>query len=176
MSDSRILHLGCGNKKAQGATGIDFNPNSHADIIHDLNVTPWPLEPGAFDRVICAHVLEHMDDIVRVMAELYRVCSDGARIEIRTPHFSNVHSWDDPTHKRHFTSASFDYFQEGHPFSYCDVDFEIIERRLTFSGSIIKLPARLICAVAPRFYERHLAFMMPAHNLIFTLRARKKKG
>ncbi|MBI4829957.1 MAG: class I SAM-dependent methyltransferase [Candidatus Lindowbacteria bacterium] len=175
MIQSTTLHLGCGNKKVVGALGIDFNPKSQADLIHDLSVFPWPLESDTFDRVICAHVLEHLDDIVRVMAELHRVCKDGAIIEIRTPHFSNVHSWDDPTHRYHFTTASFDYFQKGHSFSYCDVDFEISERKLTFGGSIINIPARLLCAISLRFYEKHCAFMMPAHNLMITLRAWKRK-
>ncbi|MBI5117367.1 hypothetical protein HZA56_12900 [Candidatus Poribacteria bacterium] len=71
MSDSRTLHLGCGTKKAQGATGIDFNPYSHADIIHDLNVTPWPLETGVFDRVICAHERRR----VKVRRDFHRIAS-----------------------------------------------------------------------------------------------------
>jgi len=169
------LHLGCGNKKVSGALGIDLNPNSQADIIHDLNKCPWPLESERFERVVCVHVLEHLDDMMRTMAEIYRVCKDGAIVEIATPHFSSVNSWDDPTHKHHFTLASFDYFHRDHPFIYENMHFEVLERRLTFSRSFLKIPARLICAMYPRWYEKHFAFMLPARNLEFTLRVGKRR-
>ncbi|NQU07597.1 MAG: methyltransferase domain-containing protein [Candidatus Abyssubacteria bacterium] len=174
MGTPTTLHLGCGNKKAPEALGIDFNSKSQADIIHDLDKSPWPLESNTFERVICEHVLEHLSDLVCAMAEVYRVCKDGASVEIVTPHFSNVNSWDDPTHKHHFTLASFDYFHEDHPLSYGDVHFESVERRLTFSPSFITLPARLIYSLSPRWYEKHFAFMMPARNLELKLRVCKK--
>ena len=173
MSKPAILHLGCGNKKAPEAIGVDFNPKSQADIIHDLNEVPWPLESDAFNLVILEHVIEHLNDVVQVMAELYRVCDEGAIVKVVTPHFSSVNSWDDPTHRHHFTLASFDYFTGDHPFSYCEANFEILERRLTFSKSFTKILARLLCRISPRWYEKHFAFMMPARNLEMTLRARK---
>lgn len=168
------LHLGCGNKKAPGAVGIDINPKSQADIIHDLNIFPWPLRSDAFDHVICEHVLEHLDDIVKTMEEIYRVSKDDAVVEIISPHFSSVNSWDDPTHKHHFTLTSFDYFRPDHEPAYADVHLEVVERRLKFSPSLVKIPARIIYAVAPRWYEKNLAFMMPARNMEFTLRVLKK--
>lgn len=176
MAVKATLHLGCGNKKSPGAVGIDINPKSQADIIHDLNTRPWPLESDAFDRVICEHVLEHLDDIVRTMAEIYRVCKNDAVVEIITPHFSSVNSWDDPTHKHHFTLASFDYFRPDHGYSYADVHLEVVKRRLKFSPSLIKIPARIIYAVSPRWYEKNLAFIMPARNLEFTLRVLKNES
>ena len=32
-----ILDVGCGRKKQPGAIGIDFNANTDADVIHNLN-------------------------------------------------------------------------------------------------------------------------------------------
>lgn len=174
MDTSKTLHLGCGSKKCPGALGIDLDSRSKADIIHDLNEFPWPLESDSFDRVICEHVLEHLSDLVRTMAEIYRVCAEGAVVEIVSPHFSCVNSWDDPTHKHHFTLATFDYFHREHPLAYSDAHFEVIERRLTFSPSLLALPARLFCRISPRWYEKHFAFMMPARNLELKLRVCKK--
>ena len=171
----RVLHLGCGGKKTEGAVGVDYDPRSQADIIHDLNSFPWPLESDSFDRVICEHVLEHLPDLVRTMAEVYRVCKDGAIVDIVSPHFSCVNSWDDPTHKHHFTLATFAYFHEEHPLAYSDTHFETIESRLTFSRSLVTAFARLFCAVSPRWYEKHFAFMMPARNMELRLRACKKE-
>ncbi len=38
---SRILDLGCGKKKREGAIGVDFSDRHAADVIHDLNVFPY---------------------------------------------------------------------------------------------------------------------------------------
>ena len=167
------LHLGCGNKKAQGALGIDFGPKSQADIIHDLNALPWPLESDSFDRVICEHVLEHLDDLPVIMAEIYRVCKHGSSVEIVSPHFSSVNSWDDPTHKQHFTLETFNYFCSGHKHHCGNINFEMKERRLTFNRSLIKFLARIIYAVSPRWYEEHIAFAIPARYIELELCARK---
>jgi len=40
----KILDLGCGNRKKEGTIGIDINPNTNADIIHDPNTFPYPFE------------------------------------------------------------------------------------------------------------------------------------
>ena len=49
MEKIKILDLGCGKKKRPGSVGVDINPNSDADIIHDLNVFPYPFENSSFE-------------------------------------------------------------------------------------------------------------------------------
>jgi len=44
----KILDVGCGNAKTAHAIGIDSNPTTQADVIHDLNVYPWPIESNSF--------------------------------------------------------------------------------------------------------------------------------
>ena len=45
------------------------------------------------------------------MDEIWRVCQDGARLEIRGPHFSmSSLIWGDPTHKRGLSLSTFKYF------------------------------------------------------------------
>jgi SAM-dependent methyltransferase len=175
MVEPVILHLGCGNKKVVGAVGIDIDPKSQTDIICDLNETPWPLRSNMFERVICEHVLEHLTDLVQVMEEIYRVSRNGAVVEIVTPHFSSVNSWEDPTHKHHFSLMSFDYFRRNHAPANFKADFAVMDRTLTFSPSLIALPARLVYSISPRWYEKHCAFMMPARNMKATLRVCKEK-
>jgi len=34
----KILDVGCGNAKTTNAIGIDSNPTTQADVIHDLNL------------------------------------------------------------------------------------------------------------------------------------------
>jgi predicted SAM-dependent methyltransferase len=55
----RILDIGCGTNKVAGAIGMDFNPKTAADVIHDLDDLPYPFADNSFDEVIGRHVIEH---------------------------------------------------------------------------------------------------------------------
>src|SRR6266849_307289 len=49
----KILDVGCGWNKTPGAIGIDANPKTHADVIHDLGSIPYPFPDNAFDEIVC---------------------------------------------------------------------------------------------------------------------------
>ena len=56
MSDheaKRILDVGCGLNKYPNAIGLDYNPKTGADVIHDLAVVPYPFEDNEFDVIVC---------------------------------------------------------------------------------------------------------------------------
>ena len=46
----QILDLGCGNNKTKGSTGIDNDPNSDADIRHDLTLLATSSSPTSYDE------------------------------------------------------------------------------------------------------------------------------
>ena len=54
------LNIGCGIDKHDDEFGIDLNPRSNADMIFDLNVTPWDIEDSKFEVVRCDAILEHL--------------------------------------------------------------------------------------------------------------------
>ena len=106
-----VLDIGCGKKKIEpDAVGIDMSADSAAEHVWNLDCYPWPLESDAFERIHMSHVIEHLEDPMRAMAEVYRVARNGADVLIATPHFSSHNSYVDPTHRRHLAAASFDYF------------------------------------------------------------------
>lgn len=129
MRDGRkILDVGCGWNKTPGAIGIDANPKTHADIIHDLGVFPYPIQDDEFDEIVCNHVVEHVPDLIGLMTELHRITTSGGRIKIATPHYSNPDWATDPTHRNHLNSYSFNCFIEERqlfPF-YTEVKFKPI--------------------------------------------------
>src|SRR5215217_7443611 len=84
-----LLDVGCGSNKHQGAIGIDRSGATDADIVHDLDAMPWPLADASFDEIVLQDVLEHLRDPYAVFAELHRVARRGARVHLRTPHFSS---------------------------------------------------------------------------------------
>ena len=108
----KVLDVGCGWNKTPGAIGIDANPKTHADVIHDLGSIPYPFPDNDFDEVVCRHVAEHVPDVMSFIAELHRIAKPGGRITITTPHYSNPDWATDPTHRNHFNSYSFNCFVE----------------------------------------------------------------
>lgn len=172
-TSTRVLELGCGQKRlVPHSVTIDINPNSRADIVHDLNRVPYPLESDAFDLVLAEHVLEHLDDVVRVVEEIHRLCRPGARVLIEVPHFSSSEFFTDPTHRHAFSTRSFDYFVPGtelNGFRYSAAAFH--KRRVFLSGHSRYLTRFINEHVAT--YERRFAFLYPAHVIQFELEAIK---
>lgn len=52
---------------------------------HDLT-RPFPLEDGAFDRVICGLVLEHIPDLLSLFREMRRICRTDGGIAVSAMH------------------------------------------------------------------------------------------
>jgi hypothetical protein len=169
--------VGCGTRKAEpGAIGIDVSPRSGAEIVWDLDDFPWPLETGTFERVHMSHILEHVRDAGRTMAEVHRVSRSGADVFITTPHFSSHNSYTDPTHVRHMASRSFQYFtgEDFASFTGSDVRFEIQSVELTFGKNfVLDSIGRWLAGRNLEWYERHAAWIFPAQNIRCHLKVRK---
>ena len=186
----KILDVGCGNAKTKDAIGIDSNPNTQADVIHDLNYYPWPLESNTFDKVIINHVVEHVSDLIQFMEEVHRISKHNATVSIVTPHFSNRFSYTDPTHLRHLSFRSFDYFaakrklphnlitrffetQFAVPDFYLKPLFFIKQTELSFARPFRYLGVKYFANKFPDFYELYLCFMLPARDLYFQMETNK---
>lgn len=181
-----VLDVGCGRLKFPGAIGIDRLGATDADIIHDLDVLPYPFNDDSFSFVIARHVLEHLEAPLDVLAELHRITRPGGLLTVITPHFSSPTSWTDPTHRHHFSSRSFDYLVAGTQWDfYSDVRFEIVERRVNLGmirgprGRVLPI-FRLVGVEAAvntflDVFERWWAFALPLgpKDLVFRLRVVK---
>lgn len=156
--------------------GIDRVATPAADIVWDLDRYPWPLEDARFSRIYLSHIIEHFDDVMKAMAEVHRIARDGADVFVVTPHFSSHNSYTDPTHRRHMSAASFQYFtgREFASFAGSEYAFDIVETRLTFGGNLLLDNAgRLLHRMSLRWYERHAAWIFPAWDIHCHLRVRK---
>ncbi|MFN0038623.1 MAG: class I SAM-dependent methyltransferase [Burkholderiales bacterium] len=175
-ANRQVLDVGCGKSKFPGSTGIDFAQNSFADILHDLNVFPYPLADHSFDVILCRNVIEHVQNVVGLMEEIHRVGRNGAEIIITTPHFSSVYSYQDPTHLRHLAFDSLDYFTENtrHSNFYSSKRFEMVQKRIDFGKSFpFSLIARCLFGLSAHKYEKHFAFVFPCNSLSFHLKVVK---
>ena len=54
------LNLGCGSKILEGYTNVDKFDYYKPDIVHDLEVTPYPFKENSVDEILMSHVLEHI--------------------------------------------------------------------------------------------------------------------
>jgi len=104
------LHLGCGKSKLPSFIGLDLAPLDGVDVVHDLNVFPWPFADDSVAELVMTNLLEHLPDTVRAMEEVWRVCRHGATVMIEVPYYNSAGAFRDPTHLKFFTEESFDYF------------------------------------------------------------------
>ncbi|WP_051323885.1 class I SAM-dependent methyltransferase [Candidatus Solirubrobacter pratensis] len=160
-----ILDVGCGNAKYPGAVGLDISADTQADVVADLNEYPYPFEDGAFSQILCQDVIEHVREPLRFIAELHRVAAPGARIHLRTPHFSSVLAYGDVTHEHIFSALAIRTFEKSLFSHYLAVGLRVVDLRLDFWD-----PLRWIgvAALANRFqgpYESLFAFRFPAMNI-----------
>jgi ubiquinone/menaquinone biosynthesis C-methylase UbiE len=127
---SKKINLGCGDKKIDGFIGVDKIKTSAVDIVHDLNIFPYPFKEDSVDEVLMDNSLEHLDDTLKVMEEIYRICRDGAMVRINVPYYKSSGAFSDPTHKNFFTESSFRCFSGDDEYSYYSkARFKVIKNK-----------------------------------------------
>ncbi len=168
----RILELGCGRLKTPGAIGVDINLDATAaDVICDLN-RALPFPDNTFHEVRAVQVIEHLDNVMKAMAEMHRVTRSGGLIYIVTPHYSDYSSWCDPTHRWHLNSFSFHFFDRFHGERHWYTPLELRQRSLH-----IEMPrmwkwmgmAWMVNRTVwfRRFWEMYLCYMARAKQMEF---------
>ncbi|HQX56256.1 MAG TPA: class I SAM-dependent methyltransferase [Pyrinomonadaceae bacterium] len=133
---TKILDVGCGANKTDGAIGLDNNPRTAADVIHDLGDIPYPFPDNEFDLVVSNHVVEHVPDVMAFITELHRITRPGGRIKLLTPHYTNPDWANDPTHRNHINSFTFNTFlvdRQVFDF-YTQVQLTLIDRHTSLLG------------------------------------------
>lgn len=172
----KILSIGSGKiNERENVIRLDISKETGADVVWDLNIFPYPFKDEEFDKVECYDVIEHVDNIPKVMQECFRILKHNGVMFITTPHYSSPNSYIDPTHKFHLSVFSFDCFSDKHKYSYySDARFIIDLKKIIFQGSSIRkfILTRLMNKY-PKFYEEYLAWIFPAWFLYFELRAYK---
>ena len=133
----KILDVGCGMNKHEGAIGLDNNPKTGADVIHDLGQLPYPFPDNEFDTVVSNHAVEHVPDLMAFITELYRITKPGGRIKLITPHYTNPDWATDPTHRNHINSYTFNTFMPDRAMFdfYTDVKLRPVTHTSRFSHS-----------------------------------------
>jgi len=104
------LHLGCGTDIRAGYINLDCVTLDGVDVVHDLSTYPYPFEDNYFDEILAIDVLEHLEDTIAVMEELWRIAKNEAHVIIKVPFWNSIEFITDITHKRQFNQYSLDFF------------------------------------------------------------------
>jgi predicted SAM-dependent methyltransferase len=96
-----------------GWVNVDLVNLPGTDIVHDLDVAPWPLPDGEAIEIRAYDIFEHVNNPLVFMTECHRLLTIGGMLRIQTPHWKSWTAYTDPTHKRFPTEYTFDYWVEG---------------------------------------------------------------
>lgn len=161
----RVLDVGCGSAKYPGAVGIDISPDTDADVVHDLDVFPYPFDDASFDQVLMQDVLEHVAEPIKVIDELHRICRPGARIQLRTPHFSSLLAYSDPTHRHYFSAEAIRTLAQPRFAHYTSVRLRVVHVTIDLWFPFRVLGIGRLVERWPMPYEAYFAFRFPAMNI-----------
>jgi predicted SAM-dependent methyltransferase len=153
MTSVKGLNLGCGTNIIQrpGESWVNTDRvwQAGVDLVHDLEIFPWPWPRGFFSEVIARDVFEHISASATTgfMVECHRVLALDGVLELRVPDWRHENAWTDPTHQRACTEHTFDYWIAGtelyerHNTAYGDVTFCLDERHLDGYDWVVRLRA-----------------------------------
>jgi SAM-dependent methyltransferase len=93
------LYIGGAGRRVEGYVNLDLFPMPGVDVAADAEQLPFPC--GAFERIECDAVLEHVRRPGLVMEEIERVLAPGGYAHIVTPFCHPFHEY--PRDYRRFT-------------------------------------------------------------------------
>jgi SAM-dependent methyltransferase len=134
------LNFGSGRRPKEGYVNLDWCADYNPDVVHDLNVIPYPFSDHTFDLIEADHVLEHLDKPFEAMAEFHRILVHGGTLVVRVPHFSRGFTHAEHAHGFDMTFPL--YFKKHADFSgFYGVEFELKSLRFSWMAFFHLMPA-----------------------------------
>ena len=113
------LLLGCGNSLEKRITfdaipkewskdlvRLDWDETCNPDVVHDLNIIPYPFDDNLFDEIHAYEILEHCGRqgdyrfFFDQFSELHRILKPGGYLCGTSPKWEECWAWADPGHTR----------------------------------------------------------------------------
>ncbi len=115
------LDIGCGAHKQPSFVGMDIRPLPGVDIVHDINVHPWPIDDETVLVAMASHLVEHIPPMaiidgrthmmfIEFMDEVWRVLKVGGEFAMALPHGNSQGYLQDPTHCNACNEHTWMYF------------------------------------------------------------------
>lgn len=161
------LDLGCGTRKRPNCIGIDKAKLQGVDIVHDLE-NGLPIRSNSVDKIYAYYTLEHIENIIFLFQEMYRVLKNNGTVELLVPYYNSINAIKDLTHKHFFCEDTFRYFSKDKWYGSdygINTDFEVVSIEYHYSKLVPKwMPFK-------RYLRRHITNLVGA--ITVTLKARK---
>jgi hypothetical protein len=183
------LELGSGGSAKEGFYAVDHLTLPGVDIVADLNAPLNLLPDNSVSHIYTRHTLEHVEQFLPLMQEIWRVAKSDAEIEIIVPHFSNALAYSDPTHVRFFGLYTMFYFVDKDdqpsnrkvPAFYSDTRFYVDSLKIQFyklnlfDRLTVPFLATLVNSSLfwQEFYERRLSGLCRAWQITYKMRPKK---
>jgi len=144
---------------------MDPVPDYHPDVVGDIH--DMPFEDNSVPAIICMAVLEHVENPIKAMEEMYRVLKPGGRLLIYVPFLYYYHAFPGyyPDYWR-FTEDSLKLMAK--PFSKCELvpvrlPIETLIRLTPFGR--YRLPIWLARKMDQMFYEKRGSKQVSGYNM-----------
>jgi len=148
----KVLHIAPEQpflKRFRNMENLDYYTADLVSPIADIkmDIQNMPLEDESFDVVICNHVLEHVDDDIKAMSEIYRVLRKGGWAILQVPiNYEREKTFEDKTitdpKERERLFGQYDHVREygkDYPERLRSVGFKVIE-----DDFVKQLPAEMV--------------------------------
>ena len=167
-SGEKIVDLGCGITKVPGSIGVDCFQDPAVDVVHNLDVFPYPFGNDTLDAVYLNHCIEHLADPKGTLEECLRIVRPDGNIFITVPHVTNLASFGDATHRRYFSYRAIPGLAGSVAVSGKKLEMEKsrITTRIPFFGPLVNL--------SPRFWEDYFCFIITGRALYYRFVVRRK--
>lgn len=111
------LDIGSGENCQKGFVSLDKRALPNIDIIHDLEIFPYPLPDECCLTIIGSHIVEHIKPwlMIDFMNELWRIMKPAGQLAFSHPYGVNSFFVQDPTHCNPCNQATWQYFDPTYP-------------------------------------------------------------
>lgn len=123
------LLLGCGASRSRrlgidGRKGwtelvtLDHNPDHKPDVLHDLEVLPYPFDDSTFDEIHAYEVLEHLGSLgdwrsfFAQFSELWRILKPDGFLAATCPSYRGLWAFGDPSHRRVINNGTLTFLDQ----------------------------------------------------------------
>lgn len=105
------LNLGAGHAIKDGFINHDIvKHQKEIDVVHDLNILPWPWKDSSVQLILANSVFEHLKlDLIESCNECWRIIKPNGRLHLEYPIFTSNNIHHDPTHRWFLSEKAADY-------------------------------------------------------------------
>ena len=119
---------------------VSIDLREDADMVCDLN-NGIPLPDNSVGVLNASHILEHLTDKTKIMAEIHRVLAPGGWAFIEVPSTDGRGAFQDPTHVSYWNENSFLYYTSAYLANFIDnktIRFQEYRRETWFPNEWLK--------------------------------------